>query len=251
MAYTPTCAPMPAANKMMSSQNERPRTIGPTSPGRGGSPGKLARPRKASRARAVRAVNTPTNTRVPCQEKTERSATANNGPTTRLRGGAACCTDRALPQSCLCTIAVMVETTDGWLSPENTPSPTMTSRRPQTESTTDEATRARATPKAATNSVPRWSIRSDTKPAANDPASTPNEPTKNTEPACAEVIAMSSPMVGINGEKMKRPRKGRKKRRVRKKTLPATLRKGSAMGQLLFTTSIYQRTPRVGPTHRD
>ena len=85
-------------------------------------------------------------------------------------------------------------------------------------------------------------MRTEANPDAKEPMSTPIEPTKNTDPTWPDVMAMSSEMVGMSGEKMKRPRKGRKNRRVKKTTFPTTRPlKGTGMGQVFSIYSMYQR----------
>ena len=74
--------------------------------------------------------------------------------------------------------------------------------------------------KAAKIKVPRWLIRADMKPDSSEPPRAPREARKKSEPAWLGLRPTSAPMLGINGEKMNRLMKVRKKSRVTKSTLP-------------------------------
>jgi hypothetical protein len=73
----------------------------------------------------------------------------------------------------------------------------------------------------------------DTKPDKKEAIRTPKEPTRKIEPAWLGLNAKSCPMVGMSGANMKRLMKVRKKRRVRKITVPIKAEKGSGVGHAL------------------
>jgi len=123
MEYTPICAPMPRANRKIITQKERTRRTGTSIRGLGWSPGKAPTRRKKRRKAAPRRPHSPArSSKVTRQLAQWRTRAASRGATTRLTGGASCCTESARPQSCVRTIAGTVPTEEGWCSPAHRPS---------------------------------------------------------------------------------------------------------------------------------
>lgn len=181
----------------------------------GASPGKSPTFTNLKRKIAIRSENTAIPPIRPRHGNQARIKTVKRGPRIRLEGGASCCTARALPQSGLLTIAVMIAVIEGRLRPAAIPSTSIVSLIVESDVTKMHAKRAMDTPVRERISVPLWLILDERKPEQTDPENIPKELTRNIEPACPELICSSSLITGRRGEKMNLLMNVRKKTRVR------------------------------------
>ena len=116
------------------SQNEPVRSTGPAYSLLGGSPGNAPTPPKKSQNQSPSNAQSPAiHSRAVFHENHLNSSTAKSGEATRLSGGPNCWMERALPQSSLRTVAVMVATEEGRWMPKRAPITKNTARSAQTE----------------------------------------------------------------------------------------------------------------------